>query len=125
MALAGATTASKVVRVSNRTGFSSIVRSLLCTKPVTSLLLPQIHKRLSSFTRGKQFSETAISTTLMDGGKVLHLSSEDKGLEMHAVWLRHNCQCPECVSSSGQKTIDPEMLDPSTIAISSVELSGK
>ena len=40
-----------------------------------------------------------------------------------AVWLRHNCQCPSCVTSSNQKTIDPAILDPSTTVIPN-KLSG-
>ena len=31
-----------------------------------------------------------------------------------AVWLRHNCQCSSCLSSSGQKSLDPTILDPRT-----------
>ena len=30
----------------------------------------------------------------------------------HAVWLRHNCQCPICVAASNQKAINPSDLDP-------------
>ena len=41
----------------------------------------------------------------------------------HAVWLRHNCQCPSCVTSANQKTIYPSMLNPK-VAITSITTSG-
>ena len=43
--------------------------------------------------------------------------------DFHAVWLRHNCQCPSCITSSNQKTIFPSMLNPN-IAITSTNISG-
>ena len=43
--------------------------------------------------------------------------------DFHAVWLRHNCQCPSCITSSNQKTIYPSMLNPN-VAITSTNISG-
>ena len=105
-----------------RANLTTKAKNLFCVNPVISLVPPQIHRRFTSYTREKLFSETSI---LSDDGKVLHLALQNKDLEMHAVWLRHNCQCPECLSSNGMKTVDPLKLNPSTTAISSVEVSGK
>ena len=41
----------------------------------------------------------------------------------HAVWLRHNCQCPSCNTTSNQKTIYPSMLNPN-VAITSTAILG-
>lgn len=41
-----------------------------------------------------------------------------------AVWLRHNCQCPVCVTSSNQKAVDPATLDP-TMTVTPRHSSGK
>ena len=43
--------------------------------------------------------------------------------DFHAVWLRHNCQCPSCITSSNQKTIYPSMLNPN-VTITSTNISG-
>ena len=36
-------------------------------------------------------------------GKKLNLS--DSNASFHAVWLRHNCNCKDCLTSSGQKSV--------------------
>ena len=41
-----------------------------------------------------------------------------------AVWLRHNCQCAACVTSSNQKAVDPAAMDP-TMTVTPRHLSGK
>ena len=41
-----------------------------------------------------------------------------------AVWLRHNCQCPACITSSNQKAVDPVTLDP-TMTVTTSHSSGK
>ena len=41
----------------------------------------------------------------------------------HAVWLRHNCQCPSCVTSTNQKVIYPSILNPD-MEIISTNVSG-
>ena len=48
-------------------------------------------------------------------GKSLKVTWADgETAAFHAVWLRHNCQCPSCVTSSSQKVIDPSILNPNT-----------
>lgn len=48
-------------------------------------------------------------------GRTMKVTWADGGTAaFHAVWLRHNCQCPNCVTSSNQKAVDPSILDPRT-----------
>ena len=53
-------------------------------------------------------------------GKKLRLSWAD-GHESsyHAVWLRHNCRCPTCTTSSNQKMVERRDLESNTRVISS------
>ena len=53
-----------------------------------------------------------------DEGRTLRLtSSNGESSSYSAVWLRHNCQCPSCLTSSRQKSIDPAILDPRTTVV--------
>ena len=46
-------------------------------------------------------------------GRMLKVTWADgQTTAFHAVWLRHNCQCPSCITSSNQKAIDPAILHP-------------
>ena len=48
-------------------------------------------------------------------GRILKITWADgETAAFHAVWLRHNCQCPSCLTSSNQKAIDPAILHPNT-----------
>ena len=48
-------------------------------------------------------------------GRILKITWADgETAAFHAVWLRHNCQCPGCITSSNQKAIDPATLHPNT-----------
>ena len=60
-------------------------------------------------------SQLAVGVEVTPCGKKLCVSWEgddDRDPVFHGVWLRHNCQCPLCLSSSGQKTLDKVHLDP-------------
>ena len=49
-------------------------------------------------------------------GRILKITWADgETAAFHAVWLRHNCQCQSCITSSNQKAIDPAILHPNTI----------
>ena len=39
-----------------------------------------------------------------DGEKLDLVWKEDEKWRFHSIWLRHNCQCKECLSPEGQKT---------------------
>ncbi len=54
-----------------------------------------------------KFTATAVAVTA--NGRKVNLSWKD-GHESscHVLWLRHNCECPDCLSSSGQKVISIE-----------------
>ena len=46
-----------------------------------------------------------------NGKKMIVTWDDGEESAFHAVWLRHNCQCPECVQhSSGQKLVTSELL---------------
>ena len=51
------------------------------------------------------FTRKYTSVSILEGGRKLKIlpSSEEHGY--HALWLRHNCQCEKCLSSSNQKTV--------------------
>ena len=76
-------------------------------------------------------SGISLSTSLVDGGKILRLHGASAGkqqelmMELHAVWLRHNCNCSQCSSSSGQRMVEPHTLTPSSTAISLAKVTGK
>ena len=82
--------------------------------------------------RGKPFSaaaplETQFSVT--EGGKQLRAvwsSSEGKAepSTYHAVWLRHGCQCPRCISKYNQLLLESHELD-TNVKISEVKLAGE
>lgn len=57
--------------------------------------------------------------------KVVWRTGNEAGTKctFHAVWLRHNCQCPDCVFSSGQKRAPLKASDPN-ISLTSVNSSG-
>jgi DUF971 family protein len=58
-----------------------------------------------------------------DRGMLAVTWTDDETASFHAVWLRHNCQCPSCITSSNQKTIYPSMLNPN-VKITSTNISG-
>ena len=47
-----------------------------------------------------------LKVKLSPDGKELSLSPQPSlSSSYHVKWLRHNCQCSDCISSSGQKTV--------------------
>ena len=75
------------------------------------------------------FSRTATTTqaklVVTEGGNRLQaVWSSDSGAtpsNYHAVWLRHNCQCPTCLSEYNQQLVEAHELDPH-VKISDVKL---
>ena len=63
------------------------------------------------------------STKLGDHGKSLIVKFYGEDAVYHPTWLRHNCQCPSCLASSGQKTINFSEINLSN-TLKSVKLSG-
>ena len=58
---------------------------------------------------------TRTRTALENRGRSLKITWADgESAAYNAAWLRHNCQCPLCVTSSNQKAVDPTLLDPYT-----------
>jgi hypothetical protein len=58
-----------------------------------------------------------------DRGMLAVTWADDETASFHTVWLRHNCQCSSCITSSNQKTIYPSMLNPN-VTITSTNISG-
>lgn len=61
--------------------------------------------------------------TLNNGGMMKFTWANGESAAFHAVWLRHNCQCPSCLPSSNQKSINPSVLDPN-LSVTSSSVSG-
>ena len=82
-----------------------------------------LRKFYSTSTDGKK--ET-MSFQIEKGGQELNLSWKDShnDVSVYAVWLRHNCQCPECLADNGQCLVVPQLLDPS-ITVDLADISGK
>lgn len=51
-----------------------------------------------------KFVRTYCSVNILEGGKKLQVPSCSE-LGYHVLWLRQNCQCEACLSSSNQKTV--------------------
>ena len=45
-----------------------------------------------------------VVTVAEEGSKVELAWDDGRHLRFHSTWLRHNCQCSECLSPHGQKT---------------------
>ena len=61
---------------------------------------------------------------MMNDGKMVRISwANGETAAFHSVWLRHNCQCPDCVSSANQKSINPSILDPN-MSVTDIQVSG-
>ena len=94
-------------------------RAYRTRQPLAQALIPR-----NRFSTSAAFPETELSVT--EGGKQLRAvwSSSDAGQSTyHAVWLRHNCQCPRCVSDYRQLLIQAHELDP-LVKISEVKQTG-
>lgn len=51
-------------------------------------------------------SQNSVFINVSTDGKKLNLTDhKDDSHSYHAIWLRHHCQCPECMASTGQRTI--------------------
>lgn len=68
-----------------------------------------------TWTRSKVETSSSLKHGIENEGKILKVTWADgETAVFHAVWLRHNCQCSSCVTSSNQKAIDPSILHPNT-----------
>ena len=57
------------------------------------------------------------------GNKLAVCWSDGHESTFHVTWLRHNCQCPSCLSSSGQKLLQARDL-PAKMTLTSSAVSG-
>ena len=69
-----------------------------------------------------------VQITVSDEGKRLQaVWNADKSTAQpstyHAVWLRHNCNCPQCLPEQNQKTVVSHELDPNVV-ISEARIAG-
>ena len=70
----------------------------------------------------------AVNIAITGDGKKLRALWDSESSVMpstyHSVWLRHNCQCPQCLSSYNQTVLLSYELDPK-VAISEAHVSGR
>ena len=60
----------------------------------------------------------------LNNGRIMKFTwANGETAAFHAVWLRHNCQCPNCVTSSNQKAINPSVVNPK-MSVTSSSVSG-
>ena len=79
----------------------------------------------SSASRTVPRSNWRTSHGVEDEGRTMRITwSNGETAAYSAVWLRHNCQCPSCLSTSGQKKLDPTILDPRTTVNTPRDLPG-
>ena len=70
-------------------------------------------------------SDGGSQTSVSPDGKKLKITWDDGHKStFDVVWLRHNCQCPSCCFSSGQKLVEGRDL-PSGMTITSATFSGQ
>lgn len=67
------------------------------------------------------------TATVIENGRKLSLafseSGEDARMTFHTPWLRHNCHCAHCLTSSGQNTVSHECLS-EDLKVSSANVEG-
>ena len=70
--------------------------------------------------------QTAVNVSIAEDGKKLQLLIEgEPERRYHSIWLRHNCQCPQCFSHDVYMSqVHPNELS-TDIKVESVELKGK
>lgn len=71
--------------------FSAVIRQVV------------IRKRRWYSTVGTEYPLANMKAKIAPDGRSISLSSGESSY--HVKWLRHNCQCPECLSTSGQKMV--------------------
>ena len=70
-------------------------------------------------------SDGVFQSSISPDGKKLKIAWDDGHKStFDVVWLRHNCQCPSCCFSSGQKLVEGRDL-PSGMTITSTAFSGQ
>lgn len=70
--------------------------------------------------------ELTLVVKVSPDGKSLNLASTCGGFNAnyHSIWLRHNCHCNTCLSSSGQKMMSGKLINKDTV-ISKALIKGK
>ena len=88
-----------------------------------------VHARLAavtahlSLTRKLASDASATRLAVCRGGQKLAADWGSHESVFHSIWLRHNCQCPRCVSSSGQKATATTELDPN-VTVEEASIAG-
>ena len=76
---------------------------------------------------GRQAAITPAEVSVANGGSQLRAvwkkESEAEPSVYHAVWLRHNCHCPRCLSRDNLIEVQTQELDPQ-LKISDLKLKG-
>ena len=68
--------------------------------------------------------DTSLRCETENDGKTMKVTWADgESAAFHAVWLRHNCQCPSCATSNNMRAIKPSILDP-RMTVTSTTFSG-
>ena len=92
-------------------------------RPLNGVLTSGRNLAIEASTAATRSRNAAVTSIDDDSGMLTITWADGETAAFHAVWLRHNCQCPSCITSSNQKTIYPSMLNPN-MAITSTTASG-
>ena len=95
----------------------STLRKVLLAGPA---LKPALSLQATPLLQAQRLSTNA---RVIDSGKKLSLDCSGDVMRFHTVWLRHNCHCDQCLSSSGQKIMSFESLC-GDLKITSAEVQG-
>ena len=101
------------------------------TLPFRRIVLALFTRHLSSkFTAlqpATSRGDVAARITVHGGGKQIEAAwdpaPESIPSTYHSVWLRHNCQCSQCLSPSGQKVVVSAELDPN-VTVTEASITG-
>ena len=99
---------------------------------MTCVAMLKVYQNLFIVSRRLRFTDLVISrqaaTSLSiteDGKKLNLLVDGEPERKYHSIWLRHNCQCPQCFSKASHMN----MVHPSELAtdikVKSAQLKGK
>ncbi|XP_019855257.1 PREDICTED: trimethyllysine dioxygenase, mitochondrial-like [Amphimedon queenslandica] len=98
---------------------NSLTASMWCLpRELRSARIDLFSRKALLIARSLSSSPLPPPPSITQDGKSLSIPDPSYPGRYHAIWLRHHCQCPECMASTGQRTV------PLSILSGSVRLTG-